>query len=151
MHEPLVLRQQYKLSRPRLYALLSTPLHMEAWFSPSDDIPVKVLQHDFRVGGEYKLQYAEPGGGHVIVAGKFVQIEAPRLISFTWEWQQGDIHTAIPTVVTWLLNENDTGTEFTVLHERMPDKDYFERHKGGWLGALQRLQDLSVQTSEISP
>lgn len=143
MHEPIVLHQRFGISCARLFELLSTPAHMEAWFSPADDIPVKVLQHAFEVSGTYALQYTQPDGSPVVVAGKFVQIEEPSIISFTWEWQQGDEHASIPTLVTWLLKEQNGGCELTVIHERLPDQDYFARHQNGWLGALQRLRNAS--------
>lgn len=145
MQEPIALHQRFGISCTRLFELLSTPSHLEAWFSPADDIPVTVLQHEFKVNGSYQLRYTQPDGSHVEVAGKFIQIEPPTLICFTWEWQQGDEHAAIPTLVTWLLKEREQGCELTVLHERLPDQDYFARHQSGWLGALQRLRTLSAR------
>ena len=142
MHKPIVLHQVYKLPLARLYELLSQPSHLEAWFSPSADVEVKVLQHEFHTDGAYCLQYTDPVDGVVLVAGKFVQIEAPHLISFTWEWQLEDVHARIPTLVTWLLKEKGENTELTVIHESIPDADFFARHQAGWLGALHRLEQL---------
>ena len=139
MQEPIVLRQQFSITCAQLFGLLSTPVQMEAWFSPADEIAVKVLQHEFRVNGSYQLRYSQPDGSFVVVAGKFIQIDEPGLICFTWEWQQGDEHAAIPTLVTWLIKPCGQGSELTVIHEQLPDRDFFVRHQNGWMGALQRL------------
>ena len=148
MHEPIVLHQKFSISCVELFELLSTPEHMEAWFSPAEEIPIKVFQHEFKVNVCYQLRYTQPDGSYAVVSGKFLQIEFPRLICFTWEWQQGDAHAAIPTVVTWHLKIQGGGSELTVIHEQLPDQNYFMRHQNGWLGALMRLDKKSKNYNE---
>ena len=142
MENTLIVRQHFDISTARLFQLLSQPMYLEQWFSPSPDIEVNVMEHEFQLGGKYRLQYTQPDGSVVVVCGEFTEIEPGSRISFTWTWQKPDVHADIPTLVTWVLVAKNLGTELTVLHQKIPDSEFHQRHKLGWLGAMDRLSHI---------
>ena len=145
---PLIIKRQYDVAPARLFELLTTPDHLEKWFSPDESIPVRVLAHDFRVGGDYRLRYTMPGDIEIEVHGEFIQIDEPDLITFSWVWQEPDIHSEIHTIVTWRLLEKNEQTELTVIHDQMPSQEFHDRHQNGWTGTLGRLEKLVAKTND---
>lgn len=142
MEEDLILRQQFSISKPRLFSLLSTPAYMEQWLSPAKEISLKVTLHEFKDGGKYQLNYTTPDGNSIIAEGIFIQIDPSDIISFTWEWLPPDVHAGIPTIVTWRLIEKGKNTELTIIHGKIQDKSFYERHKEGWQGSINQLMNL---------
>lgn len=141
MEEALILRQIFAVSKPRLFKLLSTPEYLEQWFSPSEQIMILVMRHEFIKGGRFQVQYTLPDGNKIVASGEFICIDPNDMLSFTWEWQPPDIHAGVSTIVTWRLIEKDQGTELTVIHEKIPDKACYERHHAGWVGTFNRLSN----------
>lgn len=140
MTREVILKQSYELDAERLFALLSTPAALEQWLSPSDDIPMRVVEHQFEVGGQYRFHYHQPDGERLVVEGEFTEITPPTHISFTWQWLEPDRHAARPTLVSWILSATGASTELTVVHSQMPDDNFAERHQQGWQATLMRLQ-----------
>lgn len=140
MSELIELRHSFAIAKQKLFTLLSTPSHMEQWFSPDPSIVVKVIKHEFKKAGLYHLQYSQPDGSQQNVQGRFLQIDPPDTICFSWQWLAPDSHAGSETLVTWSLSEHDKGTELLVVHERLPDTEYLQRHHAGWLATIKRLQ-----------
>lgn len=133
------LERRFKVSAQRLFAVMTTPHHMEQWFSPSQDYHVSVQAHDFRQGGVYALAYRNPAGEETMVRGEFVSIRPGREVAFTWTWDAPDPHAGIFTLVTWTFEPVGDGCRLSVTHERLPDTEARERHSAGWDGTLDRL------------
>lgn len=145
MSDLIELRHRFAISKPKLFTLLSTPSYMEQWFSPDESIVVKVVKHEFKKNGLYHLQYSQPDGSQQNVQGQFLQIDAPHTICFSWQWLAPDSHSDFDTLVTWSLSQQDDSTELLVVHERLPDIDYLQRHRAGWLATINRLQAAVVK------
>jgi len=139
---PLTVSAQYAISPQRLFALMSTPKYLQQWFSPHQSIAINVIEHHFRIGGAYRIGYTLADGERSELRGEFLEIESPGLIKFSWVWQAPDIHANIESVVTWRLVQINSNTQLTVLHERAPSKEFFDRHNAGWLATLKRLSSL---------
>lgn len=142
LSDTLIIKKHFSLPPSKLFELLASPRYLKQWFSPSNQIDIEVEAHDFKEGGDYLIRYKVPGDEELRVSGSFLEIQHPNLVSFTWEWLPPDVHAGISTKVTWRLTESDEGTELTVIHQKMPNREYKERHHAGWLGALEQLYNL---------
>jgi len=136
------LERLFRVPARRLFALMTTPRHMERWFSPSEDYQVSVRAHDFREGGAYNLAYRTPEGEENTVKGEFVSIKTDREVTFTWTWDEPDPHAGIFTLVTWTFEPLGNSCRLTVTHEKLPNTEARERHSAGWAGTLDRLSQL---------
>jgi len=135
----LILRRSYPHSRDRVFDAFANPGALEQWFSPAPDIPTKVIDFDFRLGGRYRIGFTLPDGIRNSVSGEFTRIERPTQLCFTWCWDKPDPHAGVNTLVTINFVDNDGATEIVVIH-KMEDAEMRSRHSVGWLGALERLQ-----------
>lgn len=80
--------------------------------------------------------------------GRFVRLERPRVIEYTWmsEATQGR-----ETVVTLTLQPLGQETEVTLVHSGVPDDEMGRRHKDGWGWILDMLaQALAARRSASS-
>jgi uncharacterized protein YndB with AHSA1/START domain len=112
------------------------------WLSPSTEIPLHVLAYDFRVNGRYRFEYRVPTGQIMHVNGEFRAIDPPSRIVFTWVIEPPDEHAGIDSEVIVSIAAVSGGSMLTLIHERLGRTGAVERHTGGWLGALDRLEVL---------
>lgn len=133
------LERHFQINRTKLFELLTTPHFMQQWFFPSPEIRMEVITCDLKPGGKYRFHYTMPDDDVHIVVGEYCLVDAPNSLAFTWGWLAPDIHAEIETLVTITLQENDSGTLLTVLHERLPQGEMRDRHEAGWQGTLENL------------
>jgi uncharacterized protein YndB with AHSA1/START domain len=87
-------------------------------------------------GGSYRIRMR----GGVEASGRFVEIDPPRRVVFTWGWtneQFGPPPGTTRVVVT--LEEEDGGTRVVLRHHDLPTEEYVEQHRQGWELYLARL------------
>lgn len=75
----------------------------------------------------------ETGGGDWPHYGRFLRIERPQLVEFTWvsEFTHG-----LDSVVTVAFRETEGGTEVTLRHSGLPDDQAGLDHKNAWIRIL---------------
>jgi uncharacterized protein YndB with AHSA1/START domain len=80
--------------------------------------------------------------------GRFLQIERPHLIEYTWmsEGTQG-----AESVVTVTLEARGEQTEVTLRHTGVPDDETGFKHQAGWAWVLSALRDAVSPQSATSP
>jgi uncharacterized protein YndB with AHSA1/START domain len=76
------------------------------------------------------------------VHGTFREISPPKLLIFSWVIEPPDEHAGIDSEVRVSIAAVTGGSILTVVHERLDRPGAVERHEGGWIGALDRLESL---------
>jgi uncharacterized protein YndB with AHSA1/START domain len=131
----LVLQRTLHAPIERVWDAWTTRSGLEAWWwSHWADVEITV---DARVDGAYR--FAAPHAG-LRVSGVFAQVERPRLLAFTWEWEDADGIQPEEHVVVELDVDAD-GTRLTLRHtgpwhDAAPARDYAE----GWGFVLAALE-----------
>ncbi len=133
-------RRRVGASRERVFRAFTEPGRLARWFSPGPEIGTEVLALDLRKGGAYRLRFRMPGGEAPVVTGRYLEIEPPARLVFTWTWEAPDPHAGTETRVTVELVRRGEGTEVTVTHDAFPDEPTRARHEDGWRGTLARLE-----------
>jgi uncharacterized protein YndB with AHSA1/START domain len=124
----------------RIFAAFASADLVARWLSPSPDITLQVLAYDFRVSGAYRFAYLVPGGAVMHVHGMFREINRPCQLVFSWVIELPDEHAGVDSEVRVSITETPGGSLLTILHERLDRAGAAERHRGGWEGALDRLE-----------
>jgi len=97
---------------------------------------------DVRPGGEYRVEVIPNN----VASGKFVEIDPPRRLVFTWGWESG-IGSSVPpgsSTVIFELERHGDGTLLHFSHRDLPNADATARHAHGWEHYLGRLQACST-------
>ena len=110
---------------------------MKEWYCPEGGT-VAEAESDPTVGGRYKVAMKMPDGVHVAY-GVYREIDPPRRIAFTWQWEGGDGPKEGETLVTIELRPKGEATELVLTHEGFATADARDGHEQGWASALGKL------------
>jgi uncharacterized protein YndB with AHSA1/START domain len=116
------------------------PEHIVQWWAPKG-MPIKVIEHDFRIGGIWKYTMPTPNGDF-ISEGKYLDIEQYKRIVTT-----ADFKPMTENVELHVLFEEDgekTIFKFSVMHSTEEYKISQEKmgFYNGWGSAFERLKSL---------
>jgi len=125
-------------SPEEVFRAWTDPAEMKQWYCPEGGT-VDVAEVDLAVGGRYKVAMRMPDGIHVAY-GVYREIDPPRKLAFTWQWESGDGPKEGETLVTIELEERDGSTELVLTHERFATAEARDGHEQGWASALNKLE-----------
>jgi uncharacterized protein YndB with AHSA1/START domain len=75
--------------------------------------------------------------------GRFLKINRPRLVEYTW---MSEGTKGVESIVTVAIEPRDGETEVTLRHSGVPDDDMGRQHREGWTWILSKLaEDFAVQ------
>ena len=149
----LILRmtRTFDATPERVFAAWTNPEHFGAWFGP---VAMHTVQCDIdaKVGGAWRLMAEginvpgrhQDGRVRPTVSGKYLEIEPPSRLVFTWAWHEKD-DFASPrgqeSVVTVLFKPVGERTEMIFTQAVLKDESVLEAHRRGWSEAFDKLGD----------
>jgi uncharacterized protein YndB with AHSA1/START domain len=124
----------------------------DAWLDPklarrflaAGDMTVSELVLDAREGGAFRIVMRGEQKTHVH-HGRYVLIDRPRRLVFTWISEGTDSHLSLVTVN---FAAEAGGVRVTVDHEGLPDSERAESHRRGWRSILEKSARLLVSLTE---
>jgi uncharacterized protein YndB with AHSA1/START domain len=143
----VVVTHSFGASQERVFDAWLDPEMVGKWmFSPTLlEQEVVSISVDPRVGGSFSF-VVRRHGKEIDHIGKYLEIERPRRLVFTWGVKQdsGDSSRVMVDIIA-----QGTGSELTLTHELDPAwADYESRTRDSWTKMLQVLDDtLSATTS----
>jgi uncharacterized protein YndB with AHSA1/START domain len=116
-----------------IWQLLVDPKQSVRWMG-------QVANFDLRPGGQYRLEVIP---GHT-ASGKFVEIDPPRKLVYTWSWEEGDSPVGPgSTTVVFELVPRGKGTLLRFKHE-LPSVEAANSHAHGWDHYFERLATIAT-------
>lgn len=99
---------------------------------------------DLAEGGTFLVRFAPNDEGRAAcVQGKYLQVEAPHHLRYTWSWDDNE-HESIVDIV---FDEQGEKTVMKVTHEQLSSKSSADNHREGWMACLSGLQQfLATET-----
>ncbi len=80
-------------ARPEIvFDALIEPEGLKMWIGP-DEGPVLIAESDGRVGGKFLLRFQMLDGSEHEAVGEYLEVERPRKLAMTWQWQNHDDRT----------------------------------------------------------
>ena len=135
----LILKRSFKAPVKVVYAAWVDPAQFGQWMGPSTDMVCNVEEHDVRVGGNYAFKITNADGKVHGARGQFREVSENEKLVFTWTW---DHMPETETLVTVEFRDNEGATTLLLTHERHASGDSRDNHRGGWTGALDKLERL---------
>ena len=136
----LRVERHFRAAPQRIFHAWTTAEELSLW---SDPDPTKSeVEVDLRVGGRYRIAMSRPNGVKFSVTGVYREIDPPRRLVYTWQWENmpGFPET---TVTVEFRARADGGTDLVLLHEGLPGEDSFARHQHGWTESIVKLDALT--------
>jgi len=131
----VTLVRRIKAPPARVWAAITQPEQMIRWWGP-DAGPTLDVVADVRPGGRFSVVFRLLNGQEHNPTGIYQEVVPEKKLAFTWDLPG----VAEPeSLVTFLLEPFDGGTELTLLHEHLPDEEARKSHEDGWNGLLDKL------------
>jgi uncharacterized protein YndB with AHSA1/START domain len=121
-----------------VFAAFVEPEQMAVWWGPAGFTTLGV-DLDVRPGGTYRITMQPPHGEAFHLRGEYRQVDRPRRLVYTFEWEEPDPDDR-ETVVTLSFVEHGHGTKLVVHHGPFATKARRALHIGGWTESLERLE-----------
>jgi uncharacterized protein YndB with AHSA1/START domain len=138
--------RRIQASRQRVYRAWTDPELMMKWFVEGD-YDMRIVALDLRVGGLYRFE-GEHGGHTWVLEGEFLEVRPAERLVYTWKWE-ADKNLGGPgdTVVTVDFRDAGRDTELVVTQEGFTNEIAWREHGNGWVGCLDRLEDVVARES----
>ena len=134
--EPVVITRQIKSPIEKVFAAWTDPAQLSQWFAPESGT-IQEADIDLRPGGAFKIAFVAESD-RFCAFGTYLRIDSPRLLEFTWKWEESSIERG-ESVVTIELVPTGNVTELTLTHAKLESATSCEAHLKGWDSVLGRL------------
>lgn len=123
----------------RVFAALTDPTQLLAWWGNRTRFPSTEWQLDARVGGRWLSRWRGPDGASFALGGEILELAPPRLLVYTW-WDER--YPGLPhTRVRYELTPTPAGTLVTMTHDGFDaTRADYDDYDGGWSTVMRRLR-----------
>ncbi len=135
----LILHLEKVLQAPkeRVFAACVEPEKLAEWWGPAGFTTHRV-ELDVRDGGRYRITMQPPEGEAFHLRGEYSEVDPPRRLMYTFEWEEPDPDDQ-ETVVTLSFLDDRAGTKFILDQGPFATEARYELHEAGWTETLERL------------
>lgn len=121
----------------RVFQALTDPAQVPQWWGQKGVYRCERFEADLRVGGEWRMAGVGRDGGPFEVKGKFLDIDSPRRLRYTWiaTWTG-----SVQTTIQWELTATPKGTRITITHSGLGAHPELAQSYSGWPRLLAWLQ-----------
>ena len=135
----LRLRRRFQAPRETVFTAWTKPEALKQWWCPQGWTPAEI-EVDLRVGGAYRIGMRRTNGGPPVYAcGKFLEVQPPSKLVYTWQWDGAFEYLPEMRVTVQFLDVSGA-TELILTHENFPDLQVRQQHRHGWIVACDRLE-----------
>ncbi len=136
----LVVRHVLRASAEFLFDAWTDPKLLARWFHARPSWTTEVIAADVRVGGAWEIVMHADDGPDCHVSGKYLAIERPHRLVFTWH---ANAERDYQTVVTLSLRPiGRETTELVLTQTGLREEQDRSEHQSGWEGCLSSLARL---------
>jgi len=125
-------------SAERVFAACLDPDELAQWWGPAG-FTSPGLDLDPREGGRYRIRMQPPEGEAFHLRGEFVEIDPPRRLAYTFEWEEPDPDDR-QTVATLSFLEHGEGTRLVLDQGPFATEARRALHETGWTETFDRLE-----------
>ena len=133
----LVMTRDIAAPRERVFAAWTDARQASRWWAPHDCTPLS-CEMDVRPGGAWRRRMRAPDGTVVTKWGVYREITAPERLVFTYRTESAGVIDS-ETLVTVTFADLGNRTRLTLRHPAFESEAARLNHRGGWIGALERL------------
>ena len=129
-HEPEEIVREVRIA--------ASPETVFPYFTDADKLVVwkaAGAELDARPGGVFRMDVTGRGD---VARGQYVELDPPRRMVFTWEWEQGAATQPARSVVEVTLSPDGDGTLLRLVHRGVPE-EIRRGSAAGWAHYLARL------------
>lgn len=123
----------------QVFSAWTDPKQLAQWWGPKG-MRAGVVELDVRPGGRWRTSMIGEDGREFFVSGVYRKIARPRLLVFTWGWEE-DGERGHETVITLEFKRHLRGTELILTQSVFETKLARNRHNAGWNSSFDCLEE----------
>lgn len=135
----LTLTRQFPDDPDTLFRAFTSVEALRAWWGPRD-FRIDTIAFPARVGETYRVTLTAPDGSRWAHGGRFLEVDRPRRLVYTWQWTEGPLSRR-ETLVELTFEAVAGGTRLTVAHSRFVSDAECDAHGGGWTDTFDRVSE----------
>ena len=124
-------------SRESVFAAFVEPAQLREWWGPAG-FTTRSVELDAREGERYRIAMQPPAGDAFHLRGRYVEVDPPQRLVFTFEYEQPDPDDQETLVTLWFFDHPD-GTRLVFEQGSFATQARYELHQVGWSETLDRL------------
>jgi uncharacterized protein YndB with AHSA1/START domain len=141
----LEVRRMFTAPREKVFEAWTQREKVEKWMCRFPRHETRYTAYDARPGGTNVMEVINPQGETFKQNVTFREIEPPKKLVFTWDWEKFSasgqkVDELRDTLVTVEFQPRGTFTEVILTHEGFRNADQREAHKKGWNGCFDQLE-----------
>ena len=133
----LHLERVLQAPRERVFAACVEPENLAEWWGPAGFTATRI-DLDARAGGRYRITMQPPDGEAFHLSGAYSEVDPPRRLVYTFEWEEPDPDDQ-ETVVRLSFLDDREGTKLVLDHGPFATEARYALHEAGWTETLERL------------
>ena len=136
----LTLHLEKVLQAPKesVFAACVEAAKLAIWWGPAG-FTTHSVDLDVRPGGGYRITMQPPVGEVFHVRGEYSEVDPPRRLVYTFEWEEPDPDDQ-ETVVTLSFLDDRSGTKLVLHQGPFATEARYALHEAGWTETLERLE-----------
>ena len=134
----LYLEKVLRAPRERVFAACVEPEQLAEWWGPAG-FTTSSVDLAVRNGGRYRITMQPPDGEAFHLGGKYSEVDPPRRLVYTFEWETPDPDDQ-ETVVKLSFLDDHEGTKLVLEHGPFATDARYALHEAGWTETLERLE-----------
>lgn len=143
--DELVLDVTLPLDPERAFRLWSDADHLARWWGPKDEggRPMEATEVRWTpsAGERWRVALVAPDGTSFVQGGRFVTVDPPNALAFTFAWEDENGRLGHETMVQVAFEAVDAGTHVRFRQSGFEDASARDGHANGWRECLDRLLD----------
>jgi uncharacterized protein YndB with AHSA1/START domain len=112
---------------------------LRRWWPAGADWDTPIAEVDPRVGGELRLVMRSPKGDEFGGSGRYLEIDPPKRLVFTWSWDGHEGHEGTQLVEVELRELQDGKTTVILTNRGLGDEESRRAHREGWEASFDNL------------
>lgn len=136
----LVIEREFQASPERIYEAWTNPAILQKWWGP-EGVGVPVLKLDVREGGSWTTTMQSDQMGERIVSGRYIALEPPNRLVFTWGWVDNGTR-GHETEVEIVLIKAGSKTTMILTQKVFSDIENRNNHRFGWTSSFNKLDQM---------
>jgi uncharacterized protein YndB with AHSA1/START domain len=124
-----------------LFALWIEPAELAKWWAPEGYVAL-IDTLEAKPGGRWRI-ILRGSSNSAAMSGIYRIVEPPRLLVFSWAWEDASGARGHDTEVTLNFEAAPGGTRLVLQHRRFENEQARDRHDAGWASSLTRLADIA--------
>ncbi len=145
----LRIERSFEASPEEVFDAWTNPEVLKRWWAVHPDGRTPVAEVDLRPGGRYRLSMEGPDGERHTVQGEYSQVDRPRRLVYSWQWELDAGGLGPASTVTVDFQERGEQTDVVLEHTGLPDSASRDRHAQGWSACMDifRARGFSTHTA----